>query len=499
MPPMNKIHDLVEQDRFELMMLCPFYGRIICSAEFVFVRDPQVRLACTDYRRIFISADTYPNLSEENRLAVLAHEVLHIALRHAFRIGYRDKNRFEKAADIEVTFVLTESFPDPYGIKFKEEWRDLTAEQIYELLPPREDKTKAKSEHCSPEDDKQDGSGSEDKPVSDDGAEKTDDRTEEMDDKNDKSKEDKKTTDDSQSKDEDRSTRSASDDVADSDNGKSSDNNNDSGNGEGSDDGNGSSNGNGSGDGNGNGSGNGNGNGSGGGSQDIISEFRPQFDAETEMNCVSLSSGTLMDMRRFGAGFGKGIGSSSGSFERLLEALSTPHVSWLVLLRQFLRLCRGGGYSWMRPNRRLIAHGVYLPGRQCKSFTGIVALDTSPSTFADLPRFVAELMGLLKSFGKYDITVLECAKSIEQVWNISSNEPILNVSEHAFKMGFGTDFTPVFDYICDHHLAPNILIYFTDGDGPCPEAKPPYPVLWVLPKGGEAPVPWGQVIYYEEN
>ena len=130
MPTPNEIRDLVEQDRFELMMRCPFYGRIICSVKLVVVSDPHVRMACTDYSRIFISADTYPSLPEEKRLAVLAHEVLHIALRHAFRIGDRDKNRFEKAADIEVTFVLTESFPNPYGIKVKEKWRELTAEQI---------------------------------------------------------------------------------------------------------------------------------------------------------------------------------------------------------------------------------------------------------------------------------------------------------------------------------------------------------------------------------
>ena len=148
----NEILNLVEQDRFELMMRCPFFGRIICSMEPFIVRDPQVRLACTDYRRIFISGDAYSALPEGKRLAVLAHEVLHVALRHVFRIGNRDKNRFEKAADIEVTFVLTESFSDPYGIKVKEEWRELTAEQIYDLLPTRENKTKAKSEHCSPND-----------------------------------------------------------------------------------------------------------------------------------------------------------------------------------------------------------------------------------------------------------------------------------------------------------------------------------------------------------
>ena len=99
-------------------------------------------MACTDYSRIFISGNAYSALPEGKRLAVLAHEVLHIALRHAFRIGYRDKNRFEKAADAEVTFVLTESFPDPYGVKVKTEWRKLTAEQIYELLPPARTKLK---------------------------------------------------------------------------------------------------------------------------------------------------------------------------------------------------------------------------------------------------------------------------------------------------------------------------------------------------------------------
>ena len=76
MPTPNEIRDLVEQDRFELMMRCPFYGRIICSVELVVVSDPQVRMACTDYSRIFISGDAYSALPEEKRLAVLAHEVL---------------------------------------------------------------------------------------------------------------------------------------------------------------------------------------------------------------------------------------------------------------------------------------------------------------------------------------------------------------------------------------------------------------------------------------
>ena len=472
----NEIRDIVEQDLFELMMRCPVYGRIICSSEPVIVRDPQVRLACTDYRRIFISADTYPNLSEEKRLAVLAHEVLHIALRHAFRIGYRDKNRFEKAADIEVTFVLTESLPYPYGIKLKEEWRELTAEQIYELLPTKENKTRAKSMHCSPKDNKADEKESEDKQSSDD---------------------------------------------------KQSSGNSGSGSGQGNGSGKGSGNGDDAGQGNGSGEGSGNsdnsdaeeGDSSNGesstievddsscnskksnrgkrsldGNQEEFSEFRPQFDAETEMHCNGLSAGMRMDMKINRQDI------SSPAIERLLKKLDKPRVKWETVLRQFLRLYRGGSYSWSHPNRRFISQGLYLPGRYgLKGFSGIVALDTSPSTRSVLSRFVSELVALIKAFGKYDLTIIECAASISQVWRVSSDEPNFDIEQHKFMGGGGTCFTPVFEYIHDHHLTPNVLIYFTDGEGPTPEIKPQYPVIWMLTKNGKVPVPWGHAINYEES
>ena len=472
----TEIRNLVEQDKFELLMRTPFFGRIICSSEPVIVSDPQVRLACTDYRRIFISADTYPNLSEEKRLAVLAHEVLHIALRHAFRIGYRDKNRFEKAADIEVTFVLTESLPDPYGIKLKEEWRELTAEQIYELLPTKENKTRAKSMHCSPKDNKADEKESEDKQSSDD---------------------------------------------------KQSSGNSGSGSGQGNGSGKGSGNGDDAGQGNGSGEGSGNsdnsdaeeGDSSNGesstievddsscnskksnrgkrsldGNQEEFSEFRPQFDAETEMHCNGLSAGMRMDMKINRQDI------SSPAIERLLKKLDKPRVKWETVLRQFLRLYRGGSYSWSHPNRRFISQGLYLPGRYgLKGFSGIVALDTSPSTKSVLSRFVSELVALIKAFGKYDLTIIECAASISQVWRVSSDEPNFDIEQHKFRGGDGTCFTPVFEYIHDHHLTPNVLIYFTDGEGPTPEIKPQYPVIWMLTKNGKVPVPWGHAINYEES
>ena len=211
------------------------------------------------------------------------------------------------------------------------------------------------------------------------------------------------------------------------------------------------------------------------------------------MNCIALSKNTLMDVQ------GHFFGTAPGHLERLLNELDKPHVVWQVLLRQFIRLCRGGAYSWMRPNRRFISRGLYLPGRQTKSFSGIVGLDTSGSTMPILPQFIAELTGLLKAFGKFDLTIIEIDTVIQQIWTVSSNEPMPDLTQHKYKGGGGNDFNPLFEYIRDQKLNPNVLIFFTDGYTICPEEKPPYPVIWMLTKGGVAPVPWGQVIYYEES
>ena len=90
----------------------------------------------------------------------------------------------------------------------------------------------------------------------------------------------------------------------------------------------------------------------------------------------------------------------------------------------------------------------------------------------------------------------ECANRILQVWSVSSKEPIPDIENHKFMCGGLTDFTPVFHYIRNHRLRPNVLIYFTDGEGRCPRDIPPYPVVWVLTKKGKVPVPWGQAIHY---
>jgi len=59
----------------------------------------------------------------------------------------------------------------------------------------------------------------------------------------------------------------------------------------------------------------------------------------------------------------------------------------------------------------------------------------------------------------------------------------------------GTSFEPVFDYIRENKMFPDVLIYLTDGYALVSLEKPPYPVIWVTT--GSTNFPFGEVIEYD--
>lgn len=61
------------------------------------------------------------------------------------------------------------------------------------------------------------------------------------------------------------------------------------------------------------------------------------------------------------------------------------------------------------------------------------------------------------------------------------------------KGGGGTDFNPFFAAATAARPRPSVVVFFTDGCGPAPEAPPPYPVIWVYVGPHVArPAEWGQ-------
>ncbi len=183
-------------------------------------------------------------------------------------------------------------------------------------------------------------------------------------------------------------------------------------------------------------------------------------------------------------------GREPGRLLELLEgATRAPDkpLDWRAALERFVADRRSPDHTWSRPNRRFPSRVGEVPGRAWLGRVDsrprlLVALDTSASisdaALAEIARHLGELAR------HAELIVAEIDAEIARVG------PFDGVLREVVGRG-GTDLRPAFAPSFLAQLAVDGVVYFTDGDGPWPEAPPSSPVLWVLPEGVEFACPWG--------
>jgi predicted metal-dependent peptidase len=161
-----------------------------------------------------------------------------------------------------------------------------------------------------------------------------------------------------------------------------------------------------------------------------------------------------------------------------------------MLLARYMTATARDDYSYMRPSRR---EGEFiLPMLRSHQLDVVVAVDTSGSIKdGEMEEFIDEL-DALKGQIRARVTLLPCdARLCEGApWVFEPWEQFRRPEE--VKGGGGTSFRPVFEWVEDAGLRPDLLVYFTDAQGDFPAAEPPYPVLWLVK--GRSQIPWGQRI-----
>ena len=189
-------------------------------------------------------------------------------------------------------------------------------------------------------------------------------------------------------------------------------------------------------------------------------------------------------------------GDLPAGIEKRVAAVLKPELNWRELLAQFVTSCYGGSRRWLPPARRHVWQGLYLQSQRSERLRAVVAIDTSGSTQGDLAKFFSELTSLLGTFGSYELTVIQCDAEVGKVETFDDANPPDPNREWKATGGGGTDFRPVFDYVEKHpELDPNLLVFFTDGYGDCPERPPRYPVMWLLTRNGKEQ-PWGRNVKF---
>lgn len=183
-------------------------------------------------------------------------------------------------------------------------------------------------------------------------------------------------------------------------------------------------------------------------------------------------------------------GKVPAGLDRTMAGAAEAAVNWRELLRRLWSETTVADYSWMRPNRRHLWRGLYLPGVVQEGVGEIViAVDCSGSISGrQLRLFEAEARSILEGQRPERVYVLYFDAVVQKVEIYEAGQPIsLNPVG-----GGGTEFAPCFEWVDERGITPQTMVFLTDLCGSFPPSAPCYPVLWATT--GHRQAPFGEVI-----
>jgi predicted metal-dependent peptidase len=199
-----------------------------------------------------------------------------------------------------------------------------------------------------------------------------------------------------------------------------------------------------------------------------------------------------LDVRiRQAAAAAKRAGRFTAGLTEMVEA-ALDRADWRDRFRMLFDGTLRSEASWARPNRRLLPHGLYLPGWR-RAGAGRIAfvLDTSGSISArELAIYLANLLGIIEETGPERVAVIQCDSEVRRVEYLGPGETVDRI-EVAGRGG--TRFQPAFAWIADSGFRPQVIVYATDLISSDQPDDPGIQVIWLTPTQG-SPVPFGEVV-----
>lgn len=192
----------------------------------------------------------------------------------------------------------------------------------------------------------------------------------------------------------------------------------------------------------------------------------------------------------------KNCGNEAGNLQRLVEGQTRPVIPWREAILQFLTEWVTSGYDWNRRSRRWSHLEYFLPDNRSKDIGFIPCImDTSCSIGnAEITLFATEVRTFLEQFDKELLLIyVDAAFQGHQV--LESEDDVISP-----KGGGGTDFRPGFVWLEKEGHSPDALIYLTDGYCNSFPPDPGFPALWVIAPNGTPTFepPFGEVLYIKD-
>lgn len=123
--------------RTRLILEKPFIGALVMYLPLVAADPVWCETTATDARAFYFNPDYIAGLTLAQTQFVLAHEAMHCALGHFARRSHRTLRRWDVACDHAANLLLAgEGLRPPPGALLNPDFRGLSAEEIYPLIPP---------------------------------------------------------------------------------------------------------------------------------------------------------------------------------------------------------------------------------------------------------------------------------------------------------------------------------------------------------------------------
>jgi predicted metal-dependent peptidase len=472
---MNPIEQKLSKALTMLIMREPFFASVAMALDYI--PDTKRKTGSTNGKAVFYNPQFIEKCTLEEVEFFLAHEVMHITQLHHTRQGLREHKLWNKAADLAINPLLVESgFTLLEGALLREDFRDLSAEQIYRKLqeeqnpplPEPEEEPEQPPQEQKEEDQPQDSTdqqqeGEEEQQQNDPGQEEGEDEEQEGDPQTDNNGEGEN---EEEGEGEEGGEDQEQDPEGETEGEGPGDENQPDGTEEEEDDP----------------------GGCGGVEPPPHSSEAEREEQEQEVR--EMVAQAMTNARR--------EGKLPGFMERAIKRALQPKVDWQEVLARFLSEVVRDDYTFSKPNPRFIHTGFFMPYLQNETVGDIVMLvDTSGSIDEELlNKFAAEMQEVVNTYGKgFHVVYVDAeVKANEYI------EPDGLVDLHP-SGGGGTDFRPGFDWIDENDIRPKAVVYFTDGLCESFPEIPDYPVLWALYNTGwltEFNPPFGEVVKIDE-
>lgn len=159
-----------------------------------------------------------------------------------------------------------------------------------------------------------------------------------------------------------------------------------------------------------------------------------------------------------------GAGNMPGGVKRLLNDLLNPQLDWRELLAMQIKSVIKNDYTMMKPSRKGLDAGFYLPGMDYDETIDIaLALDMSGSIFDSMARdFLSEVKGIMDQYTNFRIHLFCFDTSVHNPQVFTENN-MAEFMEYELGGGGGTDFDCCFNYMKEEGIQPKKFIMFTDG------------------------------------